>query len=174
MKKSKIISLLFFSVFAIFLVVSIIVGYMPGKKMAGNFEQFAIYMLELLPCAFILIGLFEVWVKREKIEKHFGIGSGIRGYVGAILLAATTVGGLLVAFPLAYSLYKKGARLSVVFTYIGVAAICRIPMTLFEASFIGVPFTIIRFAVSLPLLIIVSMLLGSFLEKRGYTMTEGK
>ncbi len=75
-------------------------------------------MLKILPCAFILIGLFEVWVKKEIIEKHLGEESGIKGYMGAILLAGTIAGGLLVAFPVAYSMYNKGAKLSVIFTYI--------------------------------------------------------
>ena len=85
-----------------------------------------------------------------------------------ILLAGTTVGGLYVAFPVAHSLYKKGAGLSVIFTYIGAAAICRIPMTIFEASFLGIKFTLIRWLVSLPLIIVASMMFGNYLSKRGY------
>ena len=131
-------------------------------------------MLKILPCAFILIGLFEVWVKRETVEKHFGDESGIRGYLWGILLAGTSVGGLYVSFPVAYSLYNKGAKLSIIFTYISASGICRIPMTIFEASFIGIKFTIIRFLVSLPLVIISSILLGNYLTKRNYEIAEGK
>jgi uncharacterized membrane protein YraQ (UPF0718 family) len=80
----------------------------------------------------------------------------------------------LVAFPIAYSLYNKGAKLSIVFTYIGAAAICRVPMTLYEASFMGVKFTMIRLLISLPLVIITSILLGDYLTKRNYKMAEGK
>jgi len=131
-------------------------------------------MLKILPCAFILIGLFEVWVKRETVEKHFGEESGIRGYIWGILLAGTTVGGLYVAFPVAYSLYSKGAKLSVIFTYLGASAICRIPMAIFEASFLGIKFTAIRLLVSLPLVIVASILLGNYLTKRNYKIIEGK
>ncbi len=131
-------------------------------------------MLKILPCAFILIGLFEVWVKKEIIEKHLGEESGIKGYIWAILLAGTIAGGLLVAFPIAYSMYNKGAKLSIVFTYIGAAAICRVPMAMFEASFMGVKFTAIRLLVSLPLVIVTSILLGNYLSKRNYKMVEGK
>ncbi len=130
-------------------------------------------MLKILPCAFILIGLFEVWVKKEVIEKHLGEESGIKGYAWVILLAGTVAGGLLVAFPVAYSLYNKGAKLSIVFTYIG-AGICRVPMALFEISFMGVKFTTIRLLISLPLVIITSILLGDYLTKRNYKMVEGK
>jgi uncharacterized membrane protein YraQ (UPF0718 family) len=121
-----------------------------------------------------LIGLFEVWVKREMIEKHFGEGSGFKGYLWAILLSGTAVGGVYIAFPIAYSLYGKGAKLSVIFTYIGAAAICRIPMAIFEASFLGIKFTAIRWLVSLPLVIVTSMLLGNYLTKRNYKLMTGK
>jgi len=88
-------------------------------------------------------------------------------------LAGTTVGGLYVAFPVAYSLYGKGADLGVIFTYIAASAICRIPMTIFEASFLGIKFSIIRLFVSIPLVILSSMLLGRYLTKRGYAIKDG-
>ena len=91
-----------------------------------------------------------------------------------MLLAGTTVGGLYVAFPVAYSLYSKGAKLSVIFTYLGAAAICRVPMAIFEASFMGIKFTRIRLLVSLPLVIVASMLLGNYLTKRNYKLMAGK
>ena len=91
-----------------------------------------------------------------------------------MLLAGTTVGGLYVAFPMAYSLCNKGAKLQVIFAYIGAVAICRVPMTLFEASFMGVKFTIIRLLVSLPLVILFSILLGGYLTKNNYKIIKGK
>lgn len=174
MKRNVKIRTAYISTYVLFLVVSFILGYNPGKEIAFNFISFLIYMLKILPCAFILIGLFEVWVKKEVVEKHLGEESGIKGYAWIILLAGTIVGGLLVAFPIAYSLYNKGAKLSIVFTYIGAAAICRVPMAMFEASFMGVKFTAIRLLVSLPLVIITSILLGNYLSKRNYKMAEGK
>ena len=174
MKRNVKIRIAYISTYVFFLVVSFMLGYNPGKEIAFNFISFLIYMLKILPCAFILIGLFEVWVKKEVIEKHLGEESGIKGYAWVILLAGTIAGGLLVAFPIAYSLYNKGAKLSIVFTYIGAAAICRIPMTLYEASFMGVKFTAIRLLVSLPLVIVTSILLGNYLSKRNYRMIEGK
>ncbi len=174
MKRNIKIRAVYISSYILFLIVSFVFGFNPGKEIGYNFISFLVYMLKILPCAFILIGLFEVWVKREIIEKHLGKESGIKGYVWVILLAGTIAGGLLVAFPIAYSLYNKGAKLSVIFAYIGAAAICRVPMTLYEASFMGVKFTAIRLLVSLPLVIITSILLGNYLSKRNYKMVEGK
>jgi len=118
--------------------------------------------------------LFEVWVKKEKVEKHLGRESGFIAYIWVILLAGTTVGGLYVAFPVAYSLYHKGAKLSVVFTYVGAAAICRIPIVIFEASFMGIKFSLIRLFVSIPLVIVSSIWLGNYLGKRNYQIMAGK
>ena len=166
--QKKTIRFLAMSAYGAFLLASFLLGFSPGKQIGYNFFSFSIEMLKILPCAFILIGLFEVWVKKEKVEKHLGPESGFVGYVWVILLAGTTVGGLYVAFPVAYSLYNKGAKLSVIFTYIGAAGICRIPMTIFEASFMGIKFSLVRLAVSIPLVIISSICLGHYLEKRNY------
>ncbi|WP_042684127.1 permease [Methermicoccus shengliensis] len=174
MKRNDIIKIVGISAYISFILFSFITGFDPGKRVGENFITFSVDMLEILPCAFVLIGLFEVWVKKETVEKHFGEGSGIRGYIWAVLLAGTTVGGLYVAFPVAYSLYRKGAKLSVIFTYMGASAICRIPMTIFEASFMGIKFSAIRLLVSLPLVIISSILLGDYLAKRNYKIMEGK
>jgi len=157
MKKNTKIRIAYISIYFLFLAVSFVLGYNPGKEIGYNFVSFLLYMLKILPCAFILIGLFEVWVKREFIEKHLGEESGIKGYIWITLF-----------------LYNKGAKLSIVFTYIGAAAICRIPMTLYEASFMGVKFTMIRLLFSLPLVIITSILLEKYLSKRNYKMAKGK
>jgi len=174
MKRNDIIKIAGISGYVLFLIVSLLLGFGPGEKIAHNSASFSAEMLKLLPGAFILIGLFEVWVKRETIERHFGEESGARGYLWAILLSGTTLGGLYVGFPVAYSLYSKGAKLSVIFTYIGAVAICRVPMTIFEASFLGVKFTAIRLLVSIPLVIVTSMLLGDYLTRRNYRIIAGK
>ena len=160
--------------YLLFLIWSFVFGFTPGKEIGYNFISFSMDLLKILPCAFILIGLFEVWVKRGTVEKHLGDESGVRGYVWAVLLAGTTVGGLYVAFPVAYTLYRKGAKLAVIFTYIGASAVCRVPMTIFEASFMGIKFTIIRLIVSLPLVIAASILLGKYLRKRRYRIMKGE
>ena len=174
MKRNTVIKIVLFASYFVFLVVSWLTGFNPGQEVGRNFISFSTAMLGIIPGAFILIGLFEVWVKRETVERHLGEGSDFRGYLWVILLASTTVGGLYLAFPVAYTLYSKGAKLSVIFTYLGAAAICRIPMAIFEASFLGVKFTVIRWLVSLPLVVITSILLGNYLTRRGYRVSAGK
>ena len=161
-------------VYFMFILFSFVFGYGAGKQIANNFFSFLVDMFKILPCAFVLVGLFEVWVKKETVIKHLGQKSGIKGYIWIILLGGTIVGGLYVAFPMAYVLYNKGAKLSIIFTYIGAAAVCRIPMTIFEASFMGIKFTLIRLSISIPLVILSSMLLGNYLEKKNYKIIKVK
>lgn len=158
--------------FAVFVGASLLAEFSVGRQIGETFGTTLMAMMKLLPCAFILIALFDVWVKRETVERHFGKGSGVRGYLWGILLAGMTVGGLYLAFPVAYSLFRKGAKLSVVFAYVSFAGICRIPMTMFEISFMGGLYTAVRLAVSIPLVIIASHFMGRILERRGYAITE--
>lgn len=171
--QNKIIKITAVLLYITFVSLSFLLEYNPGKQIGHNFASFSLEMIKLLPFIFILIGLFEVWVKKEFVEKHLGKNSSILSYIWAILLAGPIAGGLIAAFPIAYSLFQKGAKMSVIFTFIGAAAVCRIPMTLFEASFLGIKFTLIRLLVSLPLVIISSICLGNYLEKKDYRILEG-
>lgn len=171
-KKADALRYIFVLAYCGFVAISFSVDFSPGEQIGLNLASFFLEMLKVLPCAFILVGLFEVWIKTETVEKHFGRRSGFVGYLWITLLAGTTIGGLYVAFPLAHSLYLKGAKLGIVLTYLGASAICRIPMTIFEASFMGVKFSLIRLAVSIPLVILTSIWLGKYLEIRGYRLPE--
>lgn len=150
-----------------------LLGVPVGIQIAGNLAGFAKSMVLILPATFVLIGLFEVWVPREAVERHLGDCSRkLLSWFWMILLAGTTVGGLYVSFPIAWTLRRKGARLGLVFAYIGLAGVCRIPMTLFEISFMGLPFTVIRYVVSVPLVILAGELLGTRLQRHGYELRK--
>jgi uncharacterized membrane protein YraQ (UPF0718 family) len=171
-RRKRIIQVALAVCFGVFIGASVLWDFVPGREMGRTFARTLWEMAKLLPPAFILIALFDVWVKRETVERHFGKGSGIRGYLWGILLAGMSVGGMYVAFPIAYSLHRKGASLSVIFAYVGFSGLCRIPMTAFEASFLGGTFTGVRLAVSMPLVVVSSLLMGRFLQRRGYRITE--
>jgi len=168
----KFIRIAFFAIYFIFIGISFLYHINLGETIGKNFFDFTLSMLKIVPAAFILIGLFEVWIKRETIEKHLGEDSSWIAYLWAILLSSTTVGGLYVAFPVAAVLHEKGAKLSVIFTYIGAAAVCRIPMAIFEASFLGIKFTLIRLFVSLPLIIISSIIVGHIFSHKNYKINK--
>jgi uncharacterized membrane protein YraQ (UPF0718 family) len=152
-------------VYIIFLIGSFVLDFEKGKEVGWNLYLFAIDMLKVIPCSFILIGLFEVWIKKETVEKHLGKNLDFKSYIWAIILASTTVGGIIMALPIAHSLLKKGASPAIVFTYIGAAAVYRVPMTIFEISLIGIKFSLIRLIISLPLIIILAVFLERIFNK---------
>jgi uncharacterized membrane protein YraQ (UPF0718 family) len=172
-KRGTLLTCILLACFLIMLLISWKVQWSPGIQIAAHSKDFFGGMLRIFPCAFMLIGLFEVWVKKETVQRHMGESAGWQGYIWALLLAGTTVGGMFVAFPMAYTLHTKGAKLGIIFTYVGAAAICRVPMTLFEASYLGGIFTLVRFAVSLPLVILTSAWLGHWLSQGNYQIKEG-
>ncbi len=173
-KKTNKVNYYIFAIFVAFIIGSYFWDFNIGQKIGSNFMIFARDMVSILPPAFVLIGLFDVWVSRESIENNFGHTSGFKKYIYAILLAATTVGGTFVAFPVANTLYHKGANYSSIFTYVTAASLVMIPMSIMEASILGIKFTAIRIGVSLPLVIISSILLGNFFSKIDYKIPKAE
>jgi len=159
-----------FSLFLGFALVSWIVNFEFGITVWDNFLIFATDMVLILPPAFILIGLFDVWAKNESIEKHFGQTNNPLRFIYSILLASTTVGGTFVAFPLANSLYHKGAKYSSVFTYVTAASLFMIPMTIMEATMLGLTFTLTRLLSSIPFIIGGAIILEKYFEKTNYKL----
>ena len=149
--------------FAVFIIVSVITGFEPGIGMGNESWTFLKSMLLMFPPVFILIGLFEVWVDRSIIERHLGGQSGPLGYFWIIILASTIMTPMIMALPIAHSLYRKGARLNLVIAFISANTVCRIPMVAFEASFLGIRFTLVRLLVALPLIILFSEIISRLL-----------
>lgn len=172
MNRKGLIHLVTYVSFAAFIGWSFMTGQEQGLAVWGNFTKFALTMLQLLPPAFVLIGLFEVWVSREKVERNFGHAGGPMKYLWSILLAATTVGGTFVAFPVAHALHGKGARFSSILAYMSAASLVMVPMTVIEASILGIRFSLVRLLISVPLVILTSSLMGRYFEKRGYTLPD--
>ena len=161
-----------FLIFLMFIVISFFIDFKVGKGIGNNFKNFSFEMIKILPAIFVLIGLFDVWIKRETIEKHLGKDSGIKSFLWVLILAAPMAGGLLPAIPIGYALHQKGARLTVILTFLGFVGIGRVPMILFESTFLGWKFSLIRLIASIPLVLLSGIILGRKLEKESYKMPE--
>ncbi len=72
------------------------------------------------------------------------------------------MGPLYVAFPVGLALLKKGASLFNLCVFLCVWASIKIPMILFEVKFLGAEFAILRLALTIPAIIIISGLLNTF------------
>lgn len=113
----------------------------------------------ILPPVFILMGILEVWIPKDKIQKWLGSESGIKGAALSFALGTLPTGPLYVAFPMAGSLMKKGARVSNMVIFLGSWGALKIPQLIVEVKFLGLPFTILRFILTLLALILIGMLI---------------
>lgn len=123
-------------------------------------------MLSFIPPVFIISALLDVWVPRHIVERNVGHNSGAKGMAITVLVAASTAGPLYVAFPLAYTLYKKGARLANVVLFLNTWATIKLPMVLNEIKFVGFDFALTRFVVTLPVIVIVSLVVEKMLGRQ--------
>ena len=155
-------------VFAVFILVSYIFQFHPGKTITTNFTDSLIEMITFIPFLFIIVGLFDVWVPKEKIQRHIGQESGIKGISIVILLAMLQAGPLYGAFPVAYMLFKKGASIKNIFIYLGAFASLKIPMLGIEIGYLGIKFTLVRTLVSLPLFIGIGYLMEWYLKDKNF------
>ncbi|MDD3803381.1 MAG: permease [bacterium] len=163
------------ALFIIFIGVSTIVKFKPGVAIFQiNFVSFVKEMIAFLPLLFIIIGLFDEFVEKEKIMKHIGEYSGIKGSVIVILLATLQAGPLYGAFPVAYILWKKGCSIRNIFIYIGAFTTMKIPMLTFEITFLGVKFSLLRTLISLPVFIIIALLMEKILKPLNFEVNDGK
>ena len=155
--------------FAIFIGISYGVDFATGEELVETtFWRFLKEMLMLLPCMFILIGLFDVWIPKEKIEKHVGEGSGVKGAGLMILLAVIQPGSLYVAFPFAHLLWKKGTSLRNIFIYVGMFSAAKIPMLTFEIGFLGLKFSMLRLILTIPVFILIAVIMERILRNKSY------
>lgn len=118
-------------------------------------------MILIIPPVFVLMGLLEVWVSKDKIKQLIGSGSGLKGIFFSFLMGTLPTGPLYMAFPLAGSLLQKGARISNIVIFLGAWAAIKLPQLIVETEFLGIQFTALRFILTLTAVIII----GHLMEK---------
>lgn len=157
-----------YKVFFLLILVNIIIGVISpeiGRESVYITKQSLIEMLSVIPPIFILLGLLDVWVDRATMMKYTGKKSGIMGMLIAFLLGSAAAGPLYAAFPVAGIMLKKGSSLFNVFIFIGAWSTTKIPMLTFEAANLGFPFTLIRLALSIVGIILISLIMAKSLNK---------
>ena len=159
--------------FTIFISGSFYFHFNPGIRIfKDNFWMFFKEMIFILPAMFILIGLFDVWIPKEKVQKHIGESSGIKGTVLVMLLAFIQAGPLYAAFPVAYLLWKKGCSPANVFIYLSAFTIAKIPMLTFEIAFLGLKFSLLRVLISIPVFVLIGIIMGRYFKRNNCTIKE--
>jgi uncharacterized membrane protein YraQ (UPF0718 family) len=127
--------------------------------------DYAKEMVFIMPPVFILMGLLEIWIPKDKIQKWLGTSSGIRGIILSFLMGTLPTGPLYVAFPMTASLLKKGASISNMVVFLGSWAALKIPQLLVEIKFLGGAFTSLRFGLTLTIIIIIGIIMEILLKK---------
>ncbi len=171
-KKNK-ISLLLITLFVIFSMLSYILNFETGKIIfKENFFSFFKEMILFLPVMFILIGLGDVWISKEKVVKHIGENSRIKGIIYVILLSMAQAGPLYGAFPVTYLLWKKGASIRNIFIYLGAFCTLKIPMLTFEIGFLGWKFSLLRTIISILVIILIAIIMEKYLKNKNFEVKE--
>lgn len=158
-----------YQIFILLLVINIVVLVISpnvGRKAFQMTGSNMLEMLSVLPPIFILLGLLDVWVKRETMIKYMGDNSGMVGVLLAFFLGSAAAGPLYAAFPVAGVLLKKGSKLSNVFIMLGAWSTTKIPLILFEASALGLKFMLVRFMMDLIGIAIISYITEKSLTQK--------
>ena len=172
MKRKIIKQYIWLIAYLIFIIISYLVGFNPGREIALSFKNFLIEMVSFIPLIFIVVGLFDVWFPQERIEKHIGKESGIKGIFWVVILATLQAGPLYAAFPVAYFLWKKGCSIKNIFIYLGAFSTLKIPMLTFEIGFLGLKFSILRTIITLPVFILIGNIMEFYLKNKNFEVKE--
>ncbi|MDR3585211.1 MAG: permease [Desulfosporosinus sp.] len=159
-------ALLFFSVQIVIFFINNTIGKNAFDITLSNLEE----MILLIPPIFIIMGLMDTWVPKETLIRYMGHGSGATGLLIAFALGTVAAGPLYVAFPMGTLLLKKGAKLSNVIFFLGVWSSTKLPIVLFEAASLGVNFTLIHIAITLPLYILIAFYIEKSVSKEAISL----
>lgn len=121
--------------------------------------------LSILPPVFILLGLLDVWVSKDKMIKLMGENSGTKGVLLSFIIGSAAAGPLYGAFPIAAVLMRKGASFFNVIVFIGAWSTTKIPMFMFEMTSLGARFAISRLAIDIVGILVIAAIFQKLLTK---------
>lgn len=121
--------------------------------------EYFVEMMMVFPAVMVVMGLFAVWVSKDTVVKHLGKTSGVRGFLLSLFLGVLPTGPLYVAFPLAASLLKKGARVSNIVIFLSAWSCIKLPQEMVELQFLGVEFMVLRLILTVVFVIIMALVI---------------
>lgn len=152
----------------VFVALAIITPPTATKSIQVTWDYFK-EMALIMPPIFLLMGLMEVWVPKDKIQKWLGSGSGIRGGLISLALGTLPTGPLYLAFPMTATLLRKGASITNIVIFLGSWAALKIPQLMVEIKFLGISFAVLRFTFTLLALVIMGLLMETMLGRKSAT-----
>ncbi len=136
-----------------------------AHKTASNLASQLLTTMLVIPPIFVMLGLLDVWVPREKMIAFMGPGSGLKGVLLAFFLGSAAAGPLYGAFPVAAVLMKKGASFSNILIFIGAWSTTKVPMFMFEVASLGFRFALTRLLVDIPVIIFIALAIQKAIPK---------
>ncbi|MFC1820523.1 permease [Thermodesulfobacteriota bacterium] len=133
----------------------------PGVALAG-LKSGGTLFLDILPAmvfAFTAAGMMMHVLPRELLTQWMGEESGIRGLIIATLAGSVTPGGPFIQFPIVAALFKAGAGIAPIITYITAWSLLGVNRFLiYEIPMLGLKLSLSRLAVSLIFPIIIGLI----------------
>lgn len=154
--------------FIVLLIINIVMLFAApefGKKSFSITYDNLLEMLGVIPPIFILLGILDVWLKKETMIKYMGKGSGIVGLLLSFIIGATAAGPLYAAFPVAGVLLKKGTSIFNVLIFIGAWSTMKIPLLIFESTSLGYQFSILRLILNIIGIPIIALIINLCLNE---------
>ena len=122
-------------------------------------------MLMIMPVVFILTALLEVWVPKKKIMQFLGKEAKLKGIVLSFVIGSVSAGPIYAAFPMCVMLYRKGASVRNLVIILSSWAVIKIPMLINEATFLGLKFMLMRWALTIIAVIIFSWIADKIIRR---------
>lgn len=120
-------------------------------------------ILGMLPLILIIIGgigLFTTSLSPENITKYLGERAGISGFIFVSLFSSLMQIPGIIAFPIAATLLKSGAAISVVAVFAGASTMASVFTFPIEIRYLGKKFAVIRILLTYVVCVIVGILTG--------------
>lgn len=119
-------------------------------------------------------GLAQQLLGKDKIAALLGAQSGLRGLAIATAAGALTPGGPYMTFPIVVALWKAGAELGALVTYVVAWSLFGFSrLIVWELPLMGLDFTSARILVSLPLPLIAGLLARRLLRYEAFQFKPG-
>ena len=163
-KKKMIRGWIFLGIAIVIVVVLLSVFPEKTEPVTSTTQEYFIEMMIILPAVMVIMGLFAVFISDETIAKHLGKTSGIKGIALAILIGTLPTGPLYIAFPMAATLLKKGARVSNIIVFLSAWACIKIPQEMVELQFLGIEFMVLRLILTVIFVIIMGVSIEKIIE----------
>lgn len=137
-----------------------------GKKSFSITYDNLLEMLGVIPPIFILLGVLDVWLKKETMIKYMGKDSGVVGVLLSFIIGATAAGPLYAAFPVAGVLLRKGTSIFNVLIFIGAWSTMKIPLLIFESTALGYSFSMLRLGLNIVGIPVIAFIISVFLKEK--------